>query len=225
MAPFALFASALVVGFSGAIMPGPLLTAVIAESLRSGARGGVLAVLGHGVLELALVVALVRGLGRYLVLDPVLGALSLAGGAALVLLGYSMARGAGRAAAGMALPSGAASGAARSRGTDGGRRRLGPFITGALTSLSNPYWTVWWATVGVGYLALAATSGAVGVATFFVGHFSSDFIWYSLIALAVAGGRRFLGQGFYRGLIAACGVVLVGVGAYFVWSGGARLVG
>jgi len=245
VAPFTLFVTSLVVGFSGALMPGPLLTAVIAESCRSGARGGVYAVLGHGVLEAALVFALVLGLGRYLVLDPVLGALGLLGGAALVWLGYAMARGAARVAAELAAPAGGGgrgsggsygAGAGGSGGGSGGasggagrggparRHGLGPLLIGVVTSLSNPYWSLWWATVGAGYLAYAMSSGALGVGSFFFGHFSSDFIWYSAISLAVAGGRRFLRPGFYHGLLFACGIALVGLGGYFLWSGVARLV-
>jgi threonine/homoserine/homoserine lactone efflux protein len=234
MAPFTLFITSLVVGFSGALMPGPLLTAVIAESCRSGARGGVYAVLGHGALEAALVFALVLGLGRYLVLDPVLGALGLLGGAALVWLGYTMARGAARVAAELAAPAGSggrgvgagSSGASSSAGGSVPARRHGPgpLLTGVVTSLSNPYWSLWWATVGAGYLAYAMSSGALGVGSFFFGHFSSDFIWYSAISLAVAGGRRFLRPGFYHGLLFACGIALVGLGGYFLWSGVARLV-
>ena len=62
----AIFTTAFVVGFSGAMMPGPLLTVTIGESARRGFSAGPLLVLGHAVLELVLILALVGGLSIYL---------------------------------------------------------------------------------------------------------------------------------------------------------------
>src|SRR5208337_2637542 len=86
------------VGLSGAMMPGPVLTVTIGETaarLRPdtpglngraqvrGALAGPLIVLGHGILEVLLVAAVVLGLGRLLRLGPVIGTVALLGGAVL----------------------------------------------------------------------------------------------------------------------------------------------
>ena len=58
---FTIFASSFVIALSGALMPGPLLTATISESSRRGFWAGPLMIAGHAILELALVVALSWG--------------------------------------------------------------------------------------------------------------------------------------------------------------------
>ena len=61
-----IFSTAFVMGFSGAMMPGPLLTVTISETARRGFVAGPLIVLGHAILEFALILALVGGLATFL---------------------------------------------------------------------------------------------------------------------------------------------------------------
>lgn len=61
--------------------------------------------------------------------------------------------------------------------------------------------------------------GTTGLMAFMSGHLLADFLWYSAVSGAVAGGRRFLKDSFYRGIIVVCGVFLVLLGIYFVYSG------
>mgnify|MGYP000862952647 CR=1 FL=1 len=77
----ALFITAFLVGLSGAMMPGPLLTVTIAESARRGFKAGPLIVLGHAILELALIIALLAGLSFYLKKPLVTTVISIVGGA------------------------------------------------------------------------------------------------------------------------------------------------
>ncbi|MGQ9825113.1 MAG: hypothetical protein ACUVSK_08970 [Desulfotomaculales bacterium] len=49
--------------------------------------------------------------------------------------------------------------------------------------------------------------------------FFFDFAWYSLVAAVVAGGRRFLKPGVYKGMMIVCGLFLIGLGVYFIsWA-------
>ncbi|MDP2949406.1 MAG: LysE family transporter, partial [Chloroflexota bacterium] len=66
----AIFATSFAVGFTGALMPGPLTTLTVRETMRRGFWAGPLLALGHGVIELALVVGLALGLSRLLDEDP-----------------------------------------------------------------------------------------------------------------------------------------------------------
>ncbi|SHE28294.1 LysE type translocator [Desulfofundulus australicus DSM 11792] len=88
----AIFSTAFVVGLSGAMMPGPLLTVTIGESARRGFAAGPLVVLGHALLEGALVVALSLGLASLITAPPVARGIAVVGGIFLIYLGWGMAR-------------------------------------------------------------------------------------------------------------------------------------
>jgi threonine/homoserine/homoserine lactone efflux protein len=90
---------------------------------------------------------------------------------------------------------------------------------GILTSLSNPYWFLWWATIGMAYMTIALKRGWTGVVLFYLGHILADLAWYSLVSGLVASGRRFLGERSYAWLLRACALMLVGFGAYFFLMG------
>ncbi|HBA82504.1 MAG TPA: lysine transporter LysE [Verrucomicrobia bacterium] len=199
-----LFWSAFVVGLSGAMMPGPVLTATIGETLKRGFRAGPLIVLGHAVLEMAVLLMVVLGLGAWITLAPVKGSLGLAGGLLLAVMGLQMAWTAKRAVAEMTGAAHVTVSSVR-----------GPVLTGVLTSVSNPYWWVWWATTGLYYAALALSAGWAGLISFYLGHIFSDLAWYSLVAAAIHSGRRICPPLVYRILITACGLMLILLGAYF----------
>ncbi|KYH32619.1 LysE type translocator [Moorella mulderi DSM 14980] len=88
----ALFTTAFMVGLSGALMPGPLLTLAIEESTRRGAGAGPLLVLGHGLLELLMLFLLLLGLGSFLAHPTVSRVVAVLGGAVLLWLGTDMIR-------------------------------------------------------------------------------------------------------------------------------------
>ncbi len=207
----AIGAGSFTVALSGALMPGPLLTITITESVRRGFRAGPLLMAGHATLELAVVVAVVLGLGPFLKKPTVMGAIALFGGGFLLLMGLDMVRSAARLTLDLHAETG---------GAVTGRH---PVVLGVLASLSNPYWTLWWATIGLGYLVAAMKVGPWGVGVFFIGHIAADFAWYSLVSLGVTKGTRFMGDRSYQWVLRVCGVFLVGFGAWFLWSAKAFL--
>jgi threonine/homoserine/homoserine lactone efflux protein len=154
---------------------------------------------------MGVVAGVILGLGSLLVLEPVTGALGLAGGAVLMWMGWGMLSGKG---------SGEEGGQEFMRAT-----RTSPVTAGILTSLSNPYWFLWWATVGLAYISLSLKRGWGGVSAFYTGHILSDLIWYSSIAALIAVGRKFVAGRIYRIFFVLCGVFLVLFGIYFLYRG------
>lgn len=212
------------------MMPGPLLTVTISETIRRGFWAGPMLVLGHGLLELVLVVALVLGIAAILVHPTVSTVIFLLGGGILCLMGLGMARDARRGTLDLNLAvqnQGQAVNSASPEQSAPGHwfygQGLHPVGAGILVSLANPYWLLWWATVGLGYVTISMGRGLPGVASFFAGHILADLIWYSLISGAVVGGRRFMSQAAYRLLIGVCGAFLLGLGGFFIYSGLARV--
>jgi len=206
----ALFITAFVVGLSGAMIPGPFLTAAIAESIRRGFWAGPWMVLGHAILELALILALLGGMASFLVRDDVTSVIALLGGAFLIFMGFTMSRDALEGSISM-------DDAIKSSGQR--KIRLHPVAAGITFSLTNPSWYLWWATIGLIYITMAMKSGTTGLVSFFSGHIMADLAWYSLVSLAVTGGRKFISQSVYNFILAGCGIFLLGLGLYFIYTG------
>jgi threonine/homoserine/homoserine lactone efflux protein len=206
MTVFGIFMTALIVAFSGAMMPGPLLTVTIAESVRRGPLA-ILLIVGHAMLELALVVGFVFGLQYYLKNHFVISAIGLAGGAVLLWMGYGTLTG------GLKGQISLASQAVTKR-----ESKFGPVVEGIVISLSNPYWTLWWATIGAKFIVDSLKYKALGMTSFYFGHILADFIWYGVVIGAIVSGRRFISDRVYQGVLAFCGVFLIGLGGWFIVS-------
>ncbi|MDF1525463.1 MAG: LysE family transporter [bacterium] len=207
-----LFASAFVVALSGALMPGPLLTVTVAHSPRFGWTFGPLAILGHAILELGLISLVFLGAGPLLKSGAVQSIVGLVGGAILIWMSWGMVAMA-RAGGGIGTQEGAVAGSNRA------------VWLGILTSISNPYWTLWWATVGLAFLTTAAKSGPLGITVFFLGHISGDLAWYTLVSVGAARGKKFLGTYHYCRVLFLCAAILVVLGVWFVWYGGKLALG
>jgi threonine/homoserine/homoserine lactone efflux protein len=91
--------------------------------------------------------------------------------------------------------------------------------TGMLVTIVNPYWILWWATVGATYIVLALGWGIMGLIVFFFGHIMADLGWNSLLAFAVSSGRSVISERVYRGALVVCGVFLVFMGITFAIAG------
>ncbi len=200
----AIFSMSFVVALSGALMPGPLLTITVADSARRGFITGPLVILGHAILELALVIGVVAGLGKFLEIPFVIGTIALVGGGILLRMGIQMLREAGK----LTLK------------TEAGEEPVyaNPVLAGVIGSLTNPYWIIWWITIGLGYLIAAKRFGAVGVTVFFIGHILADFCWFSMISFGVSKGRIIMSDSVYRWIIRVCGAILLFFGCWFFYS-------
>ncbi|MEE4357155.1 MAG: LysE family transporter [Desulfococcaceae bacterium] len=202
-----IFFTSFLIALSGAMMPGPLFTVTISESSRRGFLAGPLLIAGHALLELALVLALMTGLAPFLKQNAVLTVIAFAGSAILLWMAWGMFR---------ALPS-------LSLQYSGEEKKSGNLLlAGALLSLANPYWTIWWVSIGLGYILHSMEAGKPGVFSFFCGHILGDLFWYSAISLAVWRGKAFLSDRAYRYLIGTCAVILVAFSCIFAYSGYTR---
>jgi threonine/homoserine/homoserine lactone efflux protein len=200
----AIFSSSFVIALSGALMPGPLLTVTVSESTQRGAVAGPLMILGHAILELTLVLALLSGLAPFLKRDEVFVVIALVGGCILFWMAVSMFR---------SLPT------LRLDLTGEEQKPRNLILAGILMSIANPYWTIWWATIGLGYILHSVKFGITGVIAFFIGHIMADLAWYAFISFSVAKGRSFFNDTVYRRLIGGCALFLLLFAGYFFYSG------
>jgi len=186
--------SSFLIAISGDVMPGPVLTVTISESAKRGFMAGPMIVLGHGILELSLMILIIFGFANIVNRPGVIGVVGLAGGVVLIGLSYGMLKNLKNLRLDL-TPDQNISG--------------NPVIAGIRTSLANPYWTIWWATIGVGYVVIAMKFGMMGILFFFIGHIAADLAWYSGISFLVTRGRKHISDRIYRGIILVFALVLI----------------
>ncbi len=196
------------VSLSGVLMPGPVSAMAVTEGTRRGPVAGPLITVGHAAAEAVMLGLLVLGMNRTLQRPVVVGAIGILGGAVLAWMGWGITGAAWRNR--LDQPAETASGSA-------GRSLV---RAGLLTTVTNPYWLLWWATVGAAYFVRFTRFGPLAVAgLFFIGHLSLDLGWNSFLALVVGAGRGRIPARAFRIVLGGCGVFLIGMSLYFVYSG------
>ena len=199
MALLAFLVETLVISLSGVMAPGPVTAVTVGKGSRSPLAGAWVAV-GHGVVEFPLMAAIFFGLGYVVEMPAVQVAIAAVGGVILALMGVGMLRGAGRVELAAA------------------RTPDSPVLAGVLLSLGNPYFLVWWATVGAALILRAAGFGAWGFVAFALVHWSCDFVWSTFLSVLSFKGGQFFGRTFQKLLFLVCGVFLLVLSARFLWD-------
>lgn len=198
-----IFASSFVIALSGAMMPGTLLTVTISESSKRGILAGPLLILGHGILEVVLLVTLFMGMAPLFKEEWFFIFISIAGGSILLWMAAGMFR---------SIPS-------LTLSLEPGDEKSGNIIlTGILMSAANPYFIIWWATIGLGYILQSSEYGLAGILSFFSGHILADLTWYTIISTAVGKGRSLFSDKIYRGIIGFCAGFLVLFSVYLFFG-------
>ena len=185
-------------------MPGPLVTVTISESTARGAKAGPMLIAGHAILEMFLLIALLLGLAPLLKNEYFFIVIAFLGSIIMLWMAYGMFR---------SLPTLSI----QTEASAGRKKNL--LVSGILMSLANPYWIIWWATIGIGYIIHSQKLGPWGIGLFYIGHILGDLLWYAAISLAVAKGRKLFTDSTYRILIGICATFLMGFAFYLVISG------
>jgi threonine/homoserine/homoserine lactone efflux protein len=203
---FLLFLSAFAVGLSGAMMPGSLLTYTIRKSLSSGPRSGFIIAAGHALLELILVIVIFLGFDRFLQAEPIQIGIGIIGGILLSWMGLDMIISSAKNKVSVQA--------------DQEQARSGNMIISAiLISAANPYFLLWWAVVGLGFIMQSYESfGLAGVAVYYFGHISADIGWYGLVSAVVGTTRRFISEKLYRIILVILGALLIFFGGKFAFE-------
>ena len=198
---------AVVISLSGVMAPGPMTAAVLAAGTRSRHAGARMAI-GHGMVEMPLMFLIMLGMGALFASPPVRIGIGLTGGAFLVFMGAQMMRGLRNKSKPVAQR--------------GGR---GPIWTGILLSAANPYFLLWWATVGLTLASQASRFGILAFALFAILHWLCDLVWLEALSMATFKGSRLMGDRTQRIALAVCAVALLFFGIMFIHEAAGRLIG
>ena len=192
--------SVVVISFSGVMMPGPMFAVTLAKSYKSPWAGTRIS-LGHAVIEVPLILLIYFGFAQFFQNSVVQFVLSILGGGMIIWLGISMFR-------------------ARAEVVKGSKDLpYSAFTAGILTSGLNPFFLLWWATIGSLLIMRFLEFGTTGLIVFIVVHWLVDLLWLSFISVLVYRTHSLWGRKFQEGLFIACSLLLVGFGGWFLISG------
>lgn len=209
-----------VVALSGALVPGPLFTYTIMKTLevrRKGFAVGALIIVGHALLESVLVILLLAGFASLLKNSTVIRIIGSIGGAVLVYLGGRLGLDVVKQRVHSVFEGASVAAGSGTREPVRERSRLPhPVIGGVIVSMSNPYWWVWWASIGLAFMAQYDISfrNWPGLLAFMAGHEAGDLAVYWVVSILVALGRNRIREKAYRAVLFGCALVMVGFGLY-----------
>jgi threonine/homoserine/homoserine lactone efflux protein len=187
-------------------MPGPVLAATVAHSRHSRFAGAFIA-LGHSTVEIPLILLIYLGLSNYFQNSLLRVLIGFIGGVVLMYFGkdvFSLGR--TRHTSQTRIYTHQTASLQRST------------VSGAITSMANPYFLVWWMTVGAALVLRSSAFGLLGVTLFAIVHLSCDLVWYIVVSLGVHHSGRVWGNKVQSLLMGISSVLLFGFGVWFVVS-------
>ena len=207
---YQIFIGSMLVGFSGALVPGPMLTLVISSVAEKGFWTSFFIVIGHSLLELAVVISFFLGVLKYLQNPLIVKIIGILGGVFLLYLGVDILISIFKKKNKINFKS------TVKKRTITGKSTGIIILKGILISLMNPYWYIWWITIGAAFIIKSVEFNTLGISSFYIGHISADFIWYLFIGFLINTGRKFFNQKIYNGILAACSIFLFYLGIRFI---------
>ncbi len=197
-------------GMAAGVSPGPLMTLVVTRTLARGFGAGLRVAIAPLLTDLPIIVI---SLLFFSILPPLLASiLTAAGGCFVLFLAWETLREARHASL---ADSHSAPPVAPSD----------DIWRGVLVNLLSPHPWLFWMTVAAPILTRAWQTNALAALGFLVGFYGLLVGGKVLLALAVAGGRRFLTDAWYRRVLAASGLLLAIFGLLLLWQVLAPLVG
>jgi len=190
--------STIFISLTGVMMPGPVFAVTVAKGYREKIAGALIA-FGHGVIEFPLMVLIYSGFARFFAFSTTKVAISLIGGLMLIYMGIEMFKAKGR-----------------TQEEGKGNLKYGSFMAGVMTTCANPYFFLWWGTIGAALIMTATIFGPMGFLLFAVTHWLCDFIWDLFVSVTIFRSRRLWSKKVHEIVFGACAVVLIGFGVWFI---------
>jgi len=202
---FSFVVTVIILTASGALAPGPLFFATITHGTKHGAKSGLIFSIAHTVVEFLLIMLLALGLLTVASEPIVKMVIGLIGGIVLIAFGTIQIR------------NSIISNPEDLKKPKASYRHL--FILGLAFTGLNPYFILWWLTVGAQLIIIALEFAALfGVLFMFVCHIWMDYVWLTGTAYFAKKGTNIMGLKWYKPLLIVFGVILIYFGITFIIS-------
>jgi len=180
----------IIISLTGVMAPGPITAVTVGTGTKT-PHAGALVAIGHGIVELPLVVLIYYGLGNILSINSVKASIFLLGGLFLLLMGFDMLR------------------SIKTAGHAGNAYSKTPLAAGIFLSIGNVYFLIWWVTIGASLITKAVSFGIFGTIVFALVHWSCDLAWLYFLSAAAYKGGKIIGIRFQKIVFALCGTFLL----------------
>lgn len=205
MLPISFIIKIIIITSSGALSPGPLTISVMKKGAEEGSKAGLLASLGHMVVEFPLVYLIGLGLVTFLFNKGVVFITGVIGALFIILFGFLTLR---DAIKGVEIST-------QEESINLSKRIIqNPFIIGLNLSAFNPFFIVWWIGIGAALVVEAFKyAGYLGILEMYIAHVWMDFAWLGLIAYLMKFGTRVMEKKGYRVMLLIIGLLLLYFGS------------
>ena len=192
----------IILSASGALAPGPLFFVTINQGIRSGTRSGLVFSLAHTLIEFSLVMLLALGLLSVANEPSVRFVVGFAGGISLLIFGIMQIRNLFHKINESSFES---------------KSSQNLFFMGLILTGLNPYFIIWWFTIGANLIFLSLEFlGLFGVIFMYFCHVWIDYVWLTLLAGFAKKSDRILKGKWYRLINGIFGLVLIYFGLFFL---------
>jgi threonine/homoserine/homoserine lactone efflux protein len=190
----------IIISASGVMSPGPLFAANITYGLRQGTKAGIKIAIGHSLVELPLVILLGIGVLSLEIFPEFKTVISILGAITLFVFAFIQIKS-----------------TLKKNEKSETKLKQGPIITGVLLSALNPFFIIWWLTIGLKLISDAMAIWAfVGILIVFVLHVWMDFVWLGTTAFLISKSKKIISNTNYKIIMLALSGILIYFGITFL---------
>ena len=172
----------IIISASGVMSPGPLFAANITYGLKQGTKAGIKIAIGHSLVELPLVILLGIGILSLEIFPEFKTIISILGAITLFVFAFIQIKS-----------------TLKKNEKSETKLKQGPIITGVLLSALNPFFIIWWLTIGLKLISDAMAIWAfVGILIVFVLHVWMDFVWLGSTAFLISKSKKIISNTNYK---------------------------
>jgi threonine/homoserine/homoserine lactone efflux protein len=190
----------IIISALGVMSPGPLFAANVTYGLKQGTKAGIKIAIGHSIVELPLVILLGIGIFSLEIFPEFKTIISILGAITLFVFAFIQIKS-----------------TLKKNKKSETKLKQGPIITGILLSALNPFFIIWWLTIGLKLISDAMAIWAfVGILIVFVLHIWMDFVWLGSTAFLISKSKKIISNTNYKIIMLALSVILIYFGITFL---------
>lgn len=189
-----------IISASGVMSPGPLFAANITHGLKNGTKAGIKIAIGHSLVEFPLVILLGVGILSMEVFPEFRTIISILGAITLFVFAFLQIKT-----------------ILNKNKKISTKLKQGPIITGILLSGLNPFFIIWWLTIGLKLISDAMAIWAfAGILVVFVLHIWMDFAWLGATAFLISKSKKIISNTNYKIIVLGLSGILIYFGITFL---------